>query len=236
MDIPILYEDNSLVVINKPAGIVVNRAQSVRGKTIQDWAIARHDLDPPVAGNEFQSRSGVVHRLDRETSGALIVTKTPEAFAAIKAQFMARRVDKTYTALVHGALVPKVGEIAAPVGRLPWNRKRFGVVADGKPATTRYHTDRMFDVSTPKGQVTVSLVTLHPQTGRTHQIRVHLKHIGHPIVGDTLYAGRKQARDDRAWVGRTLLHASRFVFSHPTTAVVVDVSAPLPADFTSVSS
>lgn len=210
MDIPILYEDNSLVAINKPAGVVVNRAQSVKEETIEDWARKRNEgsLD----------RGGVVHRIDKETSGILLIAKTPEAFEKLQRQFKERSVKKTYLALVHGKLVPSQGEIRVPIGRLPWNRQRFGVVPDGKEAVTRYKV------------IKDNLIELYPETGRTHQIRVHLKYINHPVVGDYLYAGRKTARDDRKWAGRVMLHAWKLSCSHPISGKTIALEAPIPDD------
>lgn len=210
MQIPILFEDDALVIINKPSGLVVNRAESVKEKTVEDWAHEKF-----TSGID---RSGVVHRIDKETSGILLIAKTPEAFAALQRQFKERIVKKTYLALVHGKLVPEEGEIRAPVGRLPWNPQRFGIVPEGKDAVTKYKV------------IKDNLVELYPETGRTHQIRVHLKYINHPIIGDYLYAGRKTARDDRKWAPRVMLHAWKLTFVHPNSGKKITVEAPIPDD------
>ena len=215
MDIPILYEDDSLLVINKPSGIVVNRAQSVKVETVEDWAMNTRSIRI--------DRAGIVHRIDKETSGILLIAKTPEAFIELQRQFKERIVKKTYLALIHGKLVPPEGEIRAPIGRLPWNPKRFGIVPEGKEAVTKYKV------------VKNNLVELYPETGRTHQIRVHLKYINHPIVGDYLYAGRKTARDDRKLVGRVMLHAWKLTFMHPQTQKSLEIVSPIPDDMKSVS-
>lgn len=210
MDIPILFEDDALVVINKPSGLVVNRAESVKEKTVEDWA-----------REKFKSgidRAGIVHRIDKETSGLLVIAKTPESFSELQRQFKNREIKKTYLALVHGIIVPKEGEIRAPVGRLPWNPKRFGIVPEGKEAVTKYKV------------VKDNLVELYPETGRTHQIRVHLKYLGHPIVGDYLYAGRKTARDDRTWAPRVMLHAWKLTILHPRPGGKMSFEAPMPDD------
>lgn len=219
MDIPILYEDDSLLVIDKPSGIVVNRAQSVKVETVEDWAINTRAI--------HIDRAGIVHRIDKETSGILLIAKTPVALAELQRQFKERVVKKTYLALVHGMLVPEEGEIRAPIGRLPWNPERFGIVPEGKEAVTTYKVLRSWDDK--------SFVELYPQTGRTHQIRVHLKYINHPIVGDYVYAGRKTARDDRKWAHRMMLHAWKLTVIHPQTQKSLEIVSPIPDDMKSVS-
>ena len=230
MDIPILYEDDDLMVINKPPGVVVNNAESVKGETVQDWAAGRVESGQWTVNNEnndFISRAGIVHRLDKETSGILLIAKTPEAFVDLQRQFKERIVHKTYLALCHGKLEPSEGEIRAPVGRLPWNRERFGIVPGGKEAVTKY---KVKSVQLTVNSEDVSLVELYPETGRTHQIRVHLKYINHPIVGDYLYAGRKTSRADRQEVGRVMLHAWKIEFAHPIKGDTLKVEAPIPGD------
>ena len=222
-DLPILAEDPSFVVINKPPGLVVNRAQSVVGETVQGWAESRYHFQ---GGGDFVARSGIVHRIDKETSGCLLVAKTESAFTKLQAQFKERSVKKAYLAVAHGHLVPAEGDIRAPVGRLPWNRERFGILPGGKEAVTRYVVRNNFDRN---GQQ-LAFIELHPETGRTHQIRVHLKYINHPIVGDWQYAGRKTARADRIWAPRVMLHAWKISFLHPETGSEVAIEAPIPDD------
>ena len=277
MDIPIVYEDDDLLVINKPPGIVVNRAESVKGETVQDWIEANQrvlssrppsrDPEGKEAGfrvkpgmtddkSDFYDRAGIVHRIDKETSGILVIAKTPEAFADLQGQFKERRIKKTYLALVHGLLVPPEGEICAPVGRLPWNRERFGVVPGGKEAVTRYKVLQHYSSSDPASSAGESrslprafpsgsrlrsnntdeycLVELYPETGRTHQIRVHLKYINHPIVGDYLYAGRKTARSDRLWAPRVMLHAWKLTLLGPSDGRPIALTAPIPRDLHAV--
>ncbi|HLD25108.1 MAG TPA: RluA family pseudouridine synthase [Patescibacteria group bacterium] len=235
LDVPILFEDTSLLVINKPPGIVVNRAESVKEETIQDWALLRQGSGGQVEETEdksdFYARAGIVHRIDKETSGCLLIAKTPESFVELQRQFKEREIKKTYLAIVHGKLVPAEGEIRAPVGRLPWNRERFGIVPGGKEAVTKY---RVQGIGHRVEGEDLSLVELYPETGRTHQIRVHLKYINHPIVGDYLYAGRKTSRSDRAIVGRVMLHAWKISFRHPKLQTQVDVEAPIPDDMSNV--
>ncbi|MBI4059318.1 RluA family pseudouridine synthase [Candidatus Microgenomates bacterium] len=250
----ILYEDNELLVIDKPAGMVVNRAESVKGETVQDWverylkipstkreilnkSKIKNSIDQKGLGFrdldlEFSSRAGVVHRIDKETSGVLLIAKTPEAFENLQAQFKERKVEKTYVALVHGRVFPVEGEIKGEVGRLPWNRERFGVLAGGREALTRYRVISNFKFLISNEEL--SLLELHPKTGRTHQVRVHLKSIGHPIVGDEFYAGRKTSRVDRKWCPRLFLHAKMISFNQPASGDRMTIESQLPEELSNV--
>ena len=167
-----------------------------------------------------------MHRLDKETSGLLVVAKTINAFENLQSQFKERKVKKTYIALAHGEIEPKEGEITASVGRLPWRRERFGVLPGGREAVTKYKVISYYTLSAN----TYTLLRLMPQTGRTHQIRIHLKFIGHPIVGDEFYAGRKTARRDRLWCPRLFLHAKTLSFDHPETGKRLNFESNLPFD------
>lgn len=241
IDLPILFEDSWLLVVDKPPGIVVNRAESVHGETVQDWALLRLGFGGQAVSadeSDFYSRAGIVHRIDKETSGCLIIAKDPHTFVDLQRQFKERSIQKTYLAIVHGRMSPDRGEIRAPVGRLPWNRERFGVLPGGKDAVTNYVVKQSWMTSAaPKTREELSLVELHPETGRTHQIRVHLKYINHPIVGDFQYAGRKTSRADRLWAIRVLLHAWKIVFTHPDKEAAtrlpagrLAIEAPIPDD------
>ncbi len=246
MDPSILYEDSELLVIDKPPGLIVNRAESVKGETVQDWVENKYSISNiqyPIEMQDFVARAGIVHRIDKETSGILLIAKTPESFIGLQRQFKERMVKKTYLALVHGIVTPPEGEINAPIGRLPWNRERFGIIPGGKEAVTRYRViatrqsagkQSRFerDRHVPDGGTRddISVVELYPQTGRTHQIRVHLKYINHPILGDWLYAGRKTARDDRSGGMRVMLHAWKISFLHPMKLQPVAIECPIPDD------
>jgi 23S rRNA pseudouridine1911/1915/1917 synthase len=233
MNLPVLFEDDTFLAINKPPGIVVNRAQSVTSKTVQDWMEERiiHDEQKITDENkDFFDRAGIVHRIDKETSGILLIAKTPQSFIELQRQFKERLIKKTYLAIVHGTVVPESGEIRAPVGRLPWNKERFGIVPGGKESVTRYTVTKVF---TKDGEP-FSFVELRPETGRTHQIRVHMKYMNHPILGDYLYAGRKTSRDDRQWAMRVMLHAWKLVCMHPTSGVPIEITAPIPDDMNSI--
>jgi len=231
-DIKIIYEDKDILVLDKPSGVTVNKAETTKGEfTVQEyleekfknndsWLTADKESD-------FYKRAGFVHRIDKETSGILIVAKNIESFENLQTQFKERKVSKAYVALVHGSVDVKEGEIVVPVGRLPWNRKRFGVLAGGKEARTYYKVLERFEKP-------FTLLELNPKTGRTHQIRVHLKYFNHPIFGDLLYAGRKISRDDRKILGRLFLHAQKITFYHPKTGDRVDFESPLPSELKNV--
>lgn len=227
----IVYEDNDILIINKQAGLTVNRSESTTHQlTLQDLIEKENKINTLNQDQEFIQRSGVVHRLDKETSGLILIAKNTAAFRNLQAQFKDRTIEKDYIALTHGEIVPKIGEINVPVGRLPWNRKRFGVVARGRPSKTAYEAlETLSD-----GKEKYSLVRLFPKTGRTHQIRVHLKYINHPILGDPLYGGRKTSRNDRKKLQRFFLHAQGISFTHPTTGERMTFKADLPKELLDV--
>lgn len=210
----ILFENDDYFIIEKQAGITVNKSDTTNNEvTIQDLINQSKKIDINSDDAEFIDRSGIVHRLDKETSGILIIAKNSFSFRAIQKQFKNRLVDKSYVALAHGEIKPKNGEVNAPIGRLPWNRMRFGVLAGGREALTKYEVIKYYKF---KNEI-LSLVRLFPKTGRTHQIRVHLKHLNYPIYSDPLYGGRKVSRDDRKNLSRIFLHAEQIVFLNPKT-------------------
>jgi 23S rRNA pseudouridine1911/1915/1917 synthase len=230
--VPILYEDKDLLVINKPAGILVHKTEGSSEQTIADWLAARY----PAAANlsEENGRAGIVHRLDKETSGALLLAKTPLACTVLREQFKKRRVKKEYLALVFGVPRATEGRITRPLIRSKRNPRRRTVakragrgsdaLSEGKPAITEWRLER------PVG-TKYALLRVFPFTGRTHQIRVHLHHIGHPIVGDSLYIFKRQKPP--AGVTRQLLHATQLTFKLPS-GKHKSVTAPLPEDFQSL--
>lgn len=242
MEVGVIFKDEDLLVLDKPAGVVVNRSDTTKGEmTLQDWVeeylkIPTTSLNSEVkvtsyneqAKMDFQLRAGIVHRLDKETSGIILVAKTAEAFINLQKQFKERKIQKTYLALTHGEIKPKEGEIDVEVGRLPWNRKRFGVLSGGRGAVTKYKVLDVKQLLAGKTKEQLSLVELYPKTGRTHQIRVHLQYIKHPIFADPLYAGRKTSREDRKSLYRIFLHASKISFHHPRTNTPVAFESSLP--------
>jgi 23S rRNA pseudouridine1911/1915/1917 synthase len=209
----VVYEDAFLVVVDKPAGMVVHPATGHDSGTLTNAVLAH----VPDMDDEGQAdRPGIVHRLDMQTSGLIVVAKSGEVRAALQEAFKKRQITKEYLALVEGQMTADHGIIDAAIGRDPRRRKRMSVVPDGRPAVTEYRVLERFERNT--------YVAVEPQTGRTHQIRVHMAYIGHPVVGDTVYGYRKQ----RLALERHFLHATRLAFRHPVTEETVDVQAPLP--------
>jgi len=209
----VVFEDAHLLVVNKPAGMVVHPALGHPSGTLVNALLGRCPDIVHVGGIE---RAGVVHRLDRNTSGLLVVAKDEETREGLQRQFKRRKVEKVYLALVNGRLEPREGIVEAPIGRDRVERKRMAVVRTGRDARTRYRVIEYF--------ADHALVEVHPETGRTHQIRVHLAWIGYPIVGDSVYGLRRQ----RMLRHRHFLHAARLGFVHPATGETVTFEAPLP--------
>jgi 23S rRNA pseudouridine1911/1915/1917 synthase len=228
---PILYEDGDLLVLDKPPGLVVHPAPGNEDSTLVNALLAHCGDSLPGIGGE--RRPGIVHRLDKDTSGVMVVAKTEQALAALSAAFAARDLDRAYLALAWGLPNPASGEIEGAIGRDPRERKRMAVVArGGKPALTRYRTLCQRDAA-------VALLECRLATGRTHQIRVHLASRGHPIVGDPLYlrripaATRSLPEDLRRLLldfPRQALHAARLGFAHPRTGQPLAFATPPPAD------
>lgn len=232
MDIPILYEDEAVVVIDKPVGVICNRAETVKVETLQDWWESKYLItNQKLASSQiedekyFIERSGLVHRLDKETSGVMVMAKTVWAFMELLRQFREREAAKTYLALTHGLWKVKHGEIALPIGRRRDDRQKMGVVESGRESVTGYRViseykkwefPRELRVE-ERGYTGFSMVEFRPKTGRMHQIRVHARHMGHPIVGDLDYAGRKRSREDRKWCGHVMLQAKTLELTHPST-------------------
>lgn len=224
MEPKIIFEDDSFFVVDKPSGWITNDADTTTNQPVlQTWV--RENFDYPLKGNR-EMRDGIVHRLDKETSGIVVVAKTEEAFTRLQAEFKNREVTKTYIALLHGKVDPLEGEIKATVGRLPWHRSRFGILSGGRESTTGYKVLEFF----PGNNAGHSLVEFYPKTGRTHQLRIHSRHISHAIVADEFYAGRKTARNDRKWCPRLFLHATSIKFLHPVTDKEVEYQSDLPDD------
>lgn len=215
----ILFEDDSLLVINKPAGLVVHPAPGHAAGTLVN-AVLHHC--PALSGIGGEQRPGIVHRLDQDTSGVMLVAKTEKALVSLASQFKHREISKEYLAIVFGCIKPDKGMIETLIGRHLADRKKMAVSSKkGRQAITRYETLETL------GEF--SLVRLKPETGRTHQVRVHLAHWQHPVVGDKLY-GRRSARELPAGVERQMLHAHKIGFRHPIAGQRMEFSAPLPED------
>lgn len=277
--IEIVYQDADILAINKPAGMIVNRAKTVLGATLQDWleanipeirAIVKEGIYPdswmsqiPDEFSEefgspqeiFLERTGIAHRIDKNTSGVLLIGKHPGSLLELLKQFKLREVQKQYVCLTHGKFGMSGGEVVAPIGRRSKNRMLFGVVEGGRQAITEYKVAQHFpkfdeqrliaedaqktgntekEVKKELHLVTYSggfsLVNCWPKTGRTHQIRVHMAHIAHPIVGDSFYVGKKRQLLDELWCKRHFLHAQTIEFKHPRTKEKMFVEAELSQD------
>lgn len=217
-DLPldVIFEDACLFVINKPAGLVVHPGNGNSGGTMMNALLHR---DPGL----FQvPRAGIVHRLDKETSGLLVVARTLQAQTDLVRQLQARTVSRRYLALVHGS-VPTGGSVDAPIGRHPVQRTRMAVVKGAREAITHYSVVERFADTT--------LVECRLETGRTHQIRVHMAHIGYPLVGDPVYGKRRSKDPELDAFPRQALHAWRLSLKHPASGEQMGWEAPLPADF-----
>lgn len=219
IDISVVYEDDDVIVVDKQAGLVVHPAPGHEGGTLVNALLAR---STPAGGEQF--RPGIVHRLDAGTSGLIVVAKNDESFEALSGMMAARTVRRLYLALVEGLPRSSTATIDAPIGRSPRHRKKMAVVAGGRDAVTHYV------VTESLGDVSLLDVTL--ETGRTHQIRVHLGEIGHPVVGDIQY-GRSRSLAKRLGLVRPFLHAARLSFTHPRTKEAMEFSAPMPEDLQS---
>jgi 23S rRNA pseudouridine1911/1915/1917 synthase len=228
--ITILFEDSDVAVLDKPAGLVVHPAAGHPDQTLVN-ALLFHVKDLSGIGGEI--RPGIVHRLDKDTSGVMVIAKNDDAHRKLKTAWNTDRVRKEYLALVYGTPSSMRGTVDAPIGRDPRDRKRMAVVTDGRAAVTDYAVVEQLRHT--------SLIRCSLRTGRTHQIRVHMKHLGHPIAGDPLYSGPqwKGIPDKRlqkmfASLGRQMLHASRIAFEHPRSGEMVSFEAPLPEDLANV--
>lgn len=216
-DVPfeVRFEDADVLVVDKPAGIVVHPGAGRTTGTLASGLLHRY---PELEGIGQEGRWGIVHRLDQGTSGLLLVARTAASYGFLTEEMAARRIHRSYLALVHGVPAMPTGTIDAPIGRDPVHPTRKKVVPDGRPARTHYRVKEDFGRT--------SLLEVDLETGRTHQIRVHLSTIGHPVVGDRSYTRRA----DPVRVGRIFLHAARIVFNHPVTGAEIIVESALPAD------
>jgi 23S rRNA pseudouridine1911/1915/1917 synthase len=231
MPLEISFEDEHLIVIDKPAGLVVHPAPGNPDGTLVNALISH--CGASLSGIGGVRRPGIVHRLDKDTSGLMVVAKTEAAHQALSRDFAQRRIDRAYAAFVWGVPAPRGGEISGNIGRSPTNRKKMAVVGEGrgKPAITGYRVEHSFHAQAARLECRLA-------TGRTHQIRVHLAHRGHPLIGDPLYgtrAGRTVARSvgigcEIAAFPRQALHARLLGFAHPASREHLIFDSPLPAD------
>ena len=217
-DVPlsVIFEDEDLIVVDKPAGMTVHPAPGNEDRTLANAVLAHA---PDIEGVGGERRPGIVHRLDKDTSGLIIVAKNERAHANLSDRFKSREVSKVYLALVVGHPSPPEADIDAPIGRHPNDRQRMAIVSTGRPAITRYRVVTSYSRST--------LVEARPRTGRTHQIRVHLASVRHPVVGDATYGRSAEG------LSRQFLHAHHLGFTHPASGQNIRFTAELPSDLRS---
>jgi 23S rRNA pseudouridine1911/1915/1917 synthase len=226
---PVRYRDDHLLVLAKPAGLVVHPGHGRPHGTLVDSLRGAGVPLAPAGGDE---RPGIVHRLDRDTSGLLVVACTDEAHEGLVAALRAREVTRRYLAIVQGVPSNPRGRIEAPIGRDPRERLRYAVVTGGKEAVTRYVTLGTGAVEDGSGRLReVSVLACTLETGRTHQIRVHLSELGHPVVADPTYRGSRVVAEALG-LERVALHAGLLAFDHPVTGTRIEVAEPLPDDLT----
>ncbi|MCP3853521.1 MAG: RluA family pseudouridine synthase [Actinomycetia bacterium] len=223
IDVEVVYADDTVIVIDKPAGIVVHPGAGNTDGTLVNGLLARF---PELAEVGEPERPGIVHRIDKGTSGLLMVARTPGAYEGLVGQLSARSVDRRYRSLVWGNVEPGHGVVDAPIGRSRRDPTRMTVAADGREARTRYQVESRFNEPAE-----LCLVTCELETGRTHQIRVHLRAINHPVVGDTRYGGARQSLPcPRPW-----LHAEHLGFRHPVTDEWMSFDSEVPGDLAAVA-
>ena len=221
VEFDVLYEDDAVVVVDKPVGVVVHPGAGRSRGTLAAGLLYRY---PEIRGVGSVDRWGLVHRLDKDTSGALVVARTALGYENLVDQLKRREITRVYICLVQGRFDAPTGTIEAPIGRDPNRPMRRAVVQGGKSATTHYEVDREYP------EFGCSLLTVQLETGRTHQIRVHFLAVDHPVIGDKIYG----AKTPKVTSPRTFLHASHVEFHHPTTGEPVSVDSPLPSDLRAV--
>jgi 23S rRNA pseudouridine1911/1915/1917 synthase len=227
LSLDVVFEDDHLIAVNKPAGLVVHPATSHRTSTLVHGLLYHCDH---LADLGWPLRPGIVHRLDKDTSGIIVVAKDNSTYRHLSQQFKKKLVYKEYSALVYGRLSDSSGQFTDPIRRHPKNRKKMGIMVGGREASTFWWLELLLSE--------VSLVKVVIKTGRTHQIRVHFAHAHHPVVGDATYGGKKRVksvqnhllRTQLSKVKRQMLHARRLALEHPVTGETLDWSAPLPED------
>ena len=222
IDFEVVFEDDSVIVVSKPTGLIVHPGSGIADGTLVNGLAAQF---PDLRKIGDPTRLGLVHRLDKGTSGLLIVARTPEALDNLKFQMQERHVHRQYFAIVAGHLESNKGVVDAPLGRDPKNPLKRAVINSGKYARTHYEIDQKYE-----SPFKVSMLNCRLETGRTHQIRVHLAAIGHPVLGDDLYGGRTSFNIEN----RLALHAQMLTFLHPKTKNLMNFESPLPAELTSM--
>ena len=225
-ELALVHVDDQVIVVDKPAGLVVHPGAGRTTGTLVQALLGRF---PDMAGTGSPDRPGIVHRLDKGTSGLLVVARTPLAYASLVDQLSGRSVDRRYLALVRGTVEADAGVVDAPIGRRSADRTRMAVAAGGRPSRTHYRVLRRY-----REPDEATLVECRLETGRTHQVRVHLAAIGHPVLGDTRYGGPRRSRPSPPGADRPFLHAALLAFDHPATGARCRFESPLPADLEAV--
>lgn len=224
--IRIIYKDNDICVISKPSGVITNNAETSGENTVQNWLTSEFKLDLVGKAGEFYEKGGIVHRLDKDTSGVMVLALNESAYEGLKKQFMERTAKKTYLALAHGKMKEESGLISLPIERHSKNKHKFGIGTDlSRMAITEWKLLKQWK--------DYFLVEMYPHTGRTHQLRVHLKHFNHPIVSDPIYGG-KSYKEDVKWCSRLFLHAKKLIISHPITGEKMEFVDELPQELNEV--
>lgn len=222
----VIFQDDSILVIDKPTGLVVNISKTSPQGTVQNILEDMVKVDPGDS-SEFAKRCGIVHRIDKDTSGILVVAKDPQSFDYLKKQFMRRTVMKEYLSVVLGRVEEPIFEVNAPIARNPNNRFKMAIVKSGRAACTKFELEKSITL----GNQELTLIRCYPETGRTHQIRVHLAALQHPVVGDEIYMSKKQLLLTRNMFGRLMLHAWKIQFKHPKLKEELFFESSLPKEF-----
>lgn len=225
--IKVVYQDEHIILLDKPSGLTVNRSVTQKSETLQDYVEGEFSFVKGDPQSEFVSRSGIVHRLDKDTSGLILVAKDPKSFLNIQAQFKERTVTKEYYAVVVGRLNDDTIKIEAPIQRNPRKRLTYAVGSKGKPAETV--VQKVKEVTLDGNFFT--LVKVNPKTGRTHQIRVHLFALNVPVAVDKIYSSKKQYDLSQKYFNRLMLHAYKISFKHPKTGKTCEFLCEIPKDF-----
>lgn len=241
-DIKVIFEDGDILVLDKPYGLIVNRSNTAKSGTLQDWidtklgfnstSLDTEKDDAPDENSEeyrddFIGRSGIVHRLDKDTSGILVIAKNELSFNNLLSQFKERKSVKEYTAVLCGKIDDDIVEINAPIRRNPKIPLKFAVVEGGKEAFTRFEKIKVIE----KDREPYSILKILPKTGRTHQIRVHSSAMGHPVAGDSIYCSNVLLEKSLKAFGRMMLHSSKLGLYHPKSGNYMEFTSQLPKEF-----
>lgn len=227
--INVIFEDSDILVVDKPAGLTVNRSVTAKDTTLQDLLDESYEIAPPEPDDEgdYKERSGIVHRLDKDTSGVMVVAKHKESFDNLISQFKERRAVKEYVAVLCGSIEDEIIEVNAPIKRNPKSPLKYAVVEGGKESLTKFEKIGVKEID----GITYTVMKVLPKTGRTHQIRVHASAMGHPVAGDVIYCSKMLLETSLKHFGRMMLHAHRLGFFHPKTDNFIDFQSDLPPEF-----